>query len=75
MIESRHEHVDQFFTGLFGVFLCAVLIALALYWLLFPMLVLFKLNDILKSNRKTEEHLRTLRSSWVEQTKRTVAPD
>jgi hypothetical protein len=63
---------NQIFGGLIGLFIFAVVITVAIYWIAFPIIVMRYMKQMLQSQRNAEEHLRVLRYAYEEQAKRTV---
>ncbi len=43
---------DEFFTGAVGVFVGLLLLSLAICWLIFPVVVVSKFNQLLKAERE-----------------------
>jgi hypothetical protein len=58
---------NEFFTGLFGTLLACGILVLALMWVLLPVLVLFKLNDLLKAEREAMNAQREIAKAlqWI----------
>jgi len=53
------DSANQIFGGLIGLFLFACLITLVIYWIAFPIIVTRYLKQMLQSQQKAEEHLRS----------------
>ena len=51
---------EEFFTGLFGMLLACLILVLAIAWLVFPFLVIFKFNDLIKAEKESMDPKREI---------------
>ena len=54
----------EFFSGIIGLFLFACILTIIIYWIIFPILVLRRMNDLKDAQREIAKALQWMVNNW-----------
>ena len=65
---------DEFFVGVFGLLVGLLILSLALLWVIFPVLLLSKFNELLKAQREIAKAMQWMVNNWKDEDSKPPPP-